>query len=134
MAERKVAIMREGTGLVYLVTPFNRFFVDYLKATIASSDRRWNPERKVWVISEAYVGEVVPLLREYFPGQDIESDLVEQPETPQNIWDEVFQLVPGESRKRVYFLMAQFVHPDKGGNPVEFKKLDEAYRKYEKGA
>jgi len=62
-------IEKTNMGIV-LKTPFNREFVDDLKAQIPSSERRWDSYHKAWGVSAAYAEKAIELFECYFGDED----------------------------------------------------------------
>jgi DnaJ-domain-containing protein 1 len=47
--------------------PFNQAFIDLLRSTIPHPHRKWDPQRRVWVVGPGYTETAIHLLRSAFP-------------------------------------------------------------------
>ncbi len=57
---------RRGEFGMYLDSPYNPEFIEEMKATVPHEDRKWDPEKKEWWISDAWLDEVDALLFQHF--------------------------------------------------------------------
>ena len=57
---------QSGKYGMYLESPYNPDFIEELKQTVPSDERKWNSVRKQWWISDAYLDEVDALLFQHF--------------------------------------------------------------------
>lgn len=122
----KAAILKGNqAGWLTIITPYNANFVDELKSTIQPSHRQWDPSAKAWRVNEIYLEELVPMLQRYF--DEIETDLTTEPSS-NNLFVEVFKIVNGQYRDKVYYALAQALHPDHGGSQELMTKLNAAYQ------
>ena len=110
-----------------VATPYRYQFVDELKSEIQTPHRKWNPDTKMWLVHESWVEELVKICARYF--DEVISDLVDDDSSNGNLFDQVFTVVDGQYRDKVYFALAQALHPDHGGSLEIMKKLNEAYEK-----
>ena len=51
---------------VRLITPYNEEFMPEFKNLVYKEHRTWEPDAKLWVVREEYVGELYELLDKYF--------------------------------------------------------------------
>lgn len=106
-----------------MLTPYNQDFVEMFKTVIPYPHRKWNPEKKQWLVAETMLQETVELMKLYF--DDITQALVS--DEPANVWEIALEHIPNEYLDRVYMALANGLHPDHGGNAEEMKKLNIAY-------
>lgn len=110
-----------------------RDFVDELKETVPSSNRKWDPDRKEWSISEMFLEELIPMLKRYF--DEVITDLLEEPSIPDNMFMPVFEALkglPNDNIDKIYKSLANALHPDHGGSTEIMTKLNEAYGEVKK--
>lgn len=69
MARRRAVSIEERAGVLVLSTPYDLAFIEALKSSIPSPDRRWVPDEKVWLVAANHGQVVVELIRIYL-GQD----------------------------------------------------------------
>lgn len=122
----KAAILRSKKDKwIDIITPYSRDFVDNLKETVQPGHRKWDPDNKIWTVSEIYLEQVANLLKQYF--DEVETDLLEPMAQPENIFVPILSLIRDEDLDRVYKLLCFAVHPDRGGNEESMKLLNIAY-------
>jgi len=124
----RAAINRSDTkGWVDVVSPYNADYIEDLKTVIQPSHRKWDPNQKVWRVSEIYLEELVGLLKMHF--DEVTTNLTEADTAAidVNIFNEVFNIIPKEYRDKTYFALCQALHPDHGGNEEQMKLLNKAY-------
>jgi len=51
--------------------PYNRQFVDELKAVIPADKRSWDPENKVWVITSPWEATAGDIAKKFFPKAEV---------------------------------------------------------------
>lgn len=56
---------RHGNGM-YLDCPFLKEFQDEFKVEVPHDERKWDPKREQWWVSDLYLDEVDNLLVEHF--------------------------------------------------------------------
>lgn len=112
-------------GWLKVVTPYNADFVDELKSNIQPSHRQWDPDNKHWLINDLYLEDLVNMCQRHY--DEIETDLKEGDTEHENLFTQVFEILPEDSRKNVYRVLALALHPDKGGSEELMKKLNEAF-------
>lgn len=56
----------DPNGTIALITPYNRAMVDDLKSCIPSSDRKWDPDKKVWIVDSRHGALLAKLITQYF--------------------------------------------------------------------
>lgn len=130
MKERKLAILRDGDDWLRVYSPYSRNFVDYLKLNIAPQDREpifHESEGKrrfdCWRVRRTYLDDITKLLSDFWPNEDIVSDLAEDSD-----WvDQLFAVVPDAKLDTVYRALASAFHPDVGGDTETMKRINLAY-------
>jgi hypothetical protein len=65
MTINRCSLTAENGALVFF-SPYDAGLVARLKMAVPASDRQWNRQRKVWMISQAYGSAVVQLVKEIF--------------------------------------------------------------------
>ena len=128
----RAAINRSDTkGWVDVVSPYNADYIEDLKTVIQPSHRKWDPNQKVWRVSEIYLEELVGLLKMHF--DEVTTNLTE-PEQPavDNIFKPVFSALKGDDMDKVYRALAFALHPDRGGSAEQMSKLNQAYQEVKK--
>lgn len=53
-------------GALAITSPYNATFVDALKATVPSSDRKWDGQRKQWMVSPQYGSQLQRLISQFY--------------------------------------------------------------------
>jgi len=67
LRDEKIEIEYDAdTGTYAVTTPWNKSFVHGIKTEVSAFNRRWDPQRKVWVVSEAGVGGLADVLNGAF--------------------------------------------------------------------
>ena len=112
-------------GFVQMLTPYNKEFVEVFKITIPYPHRKWDPEKKIWLVAETMLEQPVELMKVYF--DDISTNLLTE-EPSSNIWETVFASIPNDYIDVVYRALCQAVHPDHGGTEEQMKMLNSAYQ------
>ena len=110
---------------VRVVAPWNQDFLDELKDTFQPSFRRWEPEAKQWLINDIYLEDIILLCKKYF--DDVETDLTSDEPTRENLFAQVFEVIPKSYQKLVYRALTQAIHPDHGGSNGLMAQLNNAY-------
>ena len=113
-----------------VVAPYKADFVDELKSSIQPSHRSWDPDNKHWLVNEIYLEDLVKMCQRHF--DEIETDLVEgatEATEPENLFTQVFNALPnGGYVDKVYYALAQAIHPDHGGSEELMTQLNKAYQ------
>lgn len=65
MSNQDVALVANGNGLI-LVSPYHPAFLADFKATVPGTDRRFDPDKRVWVITYGYAEDVAGLIKKHF--------------------------------------------------------------------
>lgn len=128
--ERKLAILKDIGDWLKIYTPYSQNFVQYLKLNIAPQDREpifHEVEGKqrfdCWKIRRTYLDDIVKLMNDFWPREEIVSDLDEGSD-----WiDKLFAVVPDSKIDLVYRALAQALHPDVGGDEELMKRLNLVY-------
>lgn len=121
---------------VYLYTPFDDTFRNWLKMTVPSGQRAWEAEEKRWWVSEEYADDAVKMAQACFPQLDTSDYFLksqshkqtgfggsaqsqppkQEPAGPQAV---LFCLpsAPAEVLTAAYKALAKVYHPDAGTRP-----------------
>jgi hypothetical protein len=117
------------TSWVELVTPYDPDFIDDLKQFISRENRKWVPDTTSWRVRVTEVKFLKKLLNDHgFVCTEQRIDV--QPGWSQkggNLFAQVLDMVPDEHVNKVYYALAQAVHPDHGGTSDQMKQLNMAY-------
>ena len=65
MNSQECGLFEDGDGLI-LVSPYHPGFPADFKAKVPSTDRRFERDRKVWIITPGYANEVAILIQKHF--------------------------------------------------------------------
>lgn len=60
------AVIKDAPDGIDLATPYDRDFVNDLKAEIHYSERQWNRENKCWWVAEAVIEEAIEITGRHF--------------------------------------------------------------------
>jgi hypothetical protein len=109
-------------GGVQIQAPYHPDFVDQLKAIVPAGERRWKPDRKVWVVASEYRSGVIALCRRCY-----DRVVITEQRTPS--WAvALFEQTPEHLHKALYLALSKALHPDTGGDSDAMKQLTTAYR------
>ena len=130
---RRAAVLRSNLdGWVRVVTPYNANFVDALKADISPSHRKWDPANKSWLVNDAYLEELLVILRDHY--DEVRTDLDAKPrygDSPYKVMH-LMPTAPDVLVKSAYRLLSMSVHPDRGGSDEIQVRLNLAYEEIAK--
>lgn len=129
-ASSKLAILQGEPGWVKVITPFSRDFVDRLKLAVPYPHRRIKLNTlgkfECWEVSVAYLNETVKLIRECYPGIEIESDLT----TEESDWvTSAFDACPRQSLDKLYRALSSVFHPDVGGDNKTMSRINTEFQR-----
>jgi hypothetical protein len=143
-----------ATNFCPLVHAYNKRFQTYVSQGIKpASYRRFNGEDKRWDVHVAKIPQLVAAAKRWFSRVDyrplppeVQIKIVQfqeknpdpvritTPKTPPpHAVLFVTRNAPPEVIKAAYKALAQKHHPDHGGDPEEFRKIDEAYKRLTNG-
>jgi len=105
---------------------YNPELVEELKDSIPGEFRRWDPVEKRWLFSPLYLDDVEAICRHYFSPESISMDATGEISSSE-LFVQLFDLLRGEERERVYRTLAMALHPDRGGNTELMKQLNNAH-------
>lgn len=105
---------------------FNEDLVRELKDSIPSEFRRWDPIEKRWLFSPLYLADVEAICRHYFSPESVSLDIAGGVSSSE-LFVQLFDLLRGEERERVYRTLAMALHPDRGGSTELMKQLNNAH-------
>lgn len=134
---------------IWVRTPFNKDFVDWVKSEVVINCRRWDKENDVWVISYSYEDDLIVECFKLFhevkkigkrSAKKTEPQFSRSRQTPMDARTayDVFHLQPSappELINAAYRVMAKLYHPDVYGEPDatdQMKKINDAYEKIRK--
>jgi len=130
MKQRKIAIMKDTDNWLKVFTPFRNDFVEALKINIPGRDKEpvRNKEGRFeyWRIREQYLNDIIELINDFFPGCEIESDLVSEDVD----WvSAVFDAVPDKYTDKLFRALASCFHPDVGGSDEIMARINAEYER-----
>ena len=131
----RVRLTLEADGATCLESPYDRSFVDGLKAAIDYGGRSWDPSRKKWLISALYAEELCEFLQQV--GAQVQDDrwpvgvLMPPPAMPEDLRQafETLHLAytaPLGVAEAVYRFWAKQTHTDVGGTVEHFHLVNDA--------
>lgn len=123
-------------GWIHVRTPFDRAFIDALKALVPASDRRWDNDEKIWKVAAAWANELEPLVtRFYGPPTILEPEVVvvaAPAGAAHDPFGALLRLAGDDALKRIYRQLAAELHPDRGGSPERMIELNQAWEQIRK--
>lgn len=133
----RARLTSDPDGSICLESTYDRTFVECLKRDIPYDGRRWDPDRKRWIVSALYAAELVHFLHSY--GATIQDDrdgiaaeaLQAIPAMPADL-KEAFDALhlqytaPIGAAEAVWRFMNKHFHPDKGGSGEECLLFNDA--------
>src|SRR5262245_17535682 len=121
-----------------LKTPYDEVYLDDFKNRVPHFARRWNQERKLWVIQERFVAVALQVVRQYFTlielnekkqqQQHQRSDYSDRPPPPYTTLH-ILPSAPLEVVRAAYKALALLHHPDHGGDLHTMQTINAAYEK-----
>ncbi len=133
---------RTADGLSYRVTfPFDRIFVDAIKADVPPHSRTYDPDEKAWYIAVAYQRIIRQLLEAVFIEVEVsdfgrhESRRAE-PDVGGRTEFHVLHLresAPPELVEAAFRCLARIHHPDRGGDTATMQAINSAYAALKEG-
>jgi hypothetical protein len=131
----RVRLTLDDDGAVCLESPFDRGFVDGLKAAIDYGGRQWQPDRKRWIVSALYVDELLQYLRQV--GAQVQDDRQRAAPVPavppmppelRQAFDTLFLAynAPLLVAEATYKALSKVYHPDVGGQAEHFHAINDA--------
>ncbi len=127
-------LTRTRTGGVVLQFPFDRLLVDALKAEIPAHARSYDPDRKVWTVTPAYVAVAFRLMHLTFADVEIEdirepgrrsADRAPQADDPYVVLH-LRETAPPELVTAAHRCLAKLNHPDRGGDHDAMQSINAA--------
>lgn len=123
-------------------TPYNKSFLDAMKALIPFSDRNWDDTTKVWTVTERFMEPMKQLAEKYYRAtavvitrQQAEAAQQSAPVAKIASVDEVilkfFKLLPYDSARKAYLHGANALHPDHGGEMSKMSDFNAAWQRLE---
>ena len=127
---------------VYFESPYDQRFVEHFKQAISYSGRQWEPERKRWLVTALYVVDLLGFLAQQ--GVQIQDDrtpttsMTAVPPMPDDLREAfdaltVAYVAPLCVAEAAFRAWSKYCHPDRGGDPQQFHKVNDAIavvRKY----
>jgi hypothetical protein len=111
-------------GWLEVVTPYDPEYLDDMKLFIPYENRRWVPETKSWRIRAnegKYLKQILTKHHYHIIEDDTHWDI------GSNLFDYLFEGIPDEYVNKVYYALANALHPDHGGSTKQMQDLNAAY-------
>lgn len=118
-------------GWIHVRTPYDPGFVRELKSEIHASQRKWDPDEKIWKVDPSQDDVLVPLVAKYFGEPTVLEDkeeVVVVTQAGDDPYGALLRLAPDDVLKRVYRLVATALHPDKGGSAEKMTRANQAWK------
>jgi hypothetical protein len=123
----KIASIRAvDQGMFEMKTPWDEDFLAVFKLEVPSKYRTWDKDEKVWYVDGKYLDTVIALLERYFDEVRIPSS--DNGGSPYRTLC-LTEKAPMELVKAAHRILAKMHHPDHGGDPEEFLKIQQAYER-----
>jgi len=126
----EIPIAKTGrtTGFLFLEAPYNKEFLDSLKASVPQSKRVWDNNDKAWYVVRDQFDKLSHLLDMYYD----ETILVDFPaaQVSSTAWARLYLVenAPLEVVRAVFKVLAMKHHPDKGGDAGTMQVINDAYK------
>jgi hypothetical protein len=131
----RVRLTTASDDAIAMQSPYDADFVHRLKGWIPWDGRRWDPDKKMWMISTLYSADLLTLLQQV--GAQVQDDRdtvasgVPPPPMPDDLrwaFDALFLQyhAPLCVAEGAYRQLAQYWHPDKGGSADDFHAVGDA--------
>jgi len=115
-------------NVVEIKSPYDVGFLDDLKRQIPKHMRKWDSERKIWVVSNMYyLSSIKEVCSKYFSNVIVKE--IWPVERFGDSFDELMLLLTKENKKSVYKALALIVHPDRGGSTRAMQLVNEIFGK-----
>jgi predicted transcriptional regulator len=127
-----------------LASPYNKDFVEGLKAAIPISDRSYDPDTKIWTFVERQLAPV----QQFFKMMNVQATVITRQQTEQasqstpqgprkniaiaEITLEFFRLAGPDAMLKAYRAAALTLHPDRGGSMDVMSSLNAAWDRIQK--
>src|SRR5262245_50680622 len=131
----RVRLTSDPDDAVCLESAYDRDFVEDLKHAIDHGGRKWDPERKRWIITALYVADLLQFLTQQ--GAQIQDDrtpatsMAPRPPMPDDL-REAFAVLHLASTAPLcvaeasFKALSKYYHPDRGGAPEQFCAIGDA--------
>lgn len=116
-------------GWIHVRTPYNRDFVDDLKAGIEARFRAWDPDDKVWKVNPAKDEVLLRIVKKHYGDPTIleDKEIVVVENDGADPYGKLLRLAPDAVLKKCYRLIAAAVHPDAGGTGDQMTQANNAW-------
>jgi hypothetical protein len=135
MTALRVRLSTEPEDRIALQSPYDRAFVDGLKAAIPYAARAWDAARKVWIIWPLYEQDLLDYLRsvsaQVQDNRESAHAPSQVPAMPADLAQAFATLhlaptAPLGAADAVFKFWAKHAHPDVGGDPAQFRAAGDA--------
>jgi hypothetical protein len=123
---------------IHVRTPYHEAFINALKAEIPHAYRKWGPTiglDKVWLVDPSHIDDLVFVCERFFEVNvvDTQPEVVAIATPTGDAYGRMLRLASPAIVKKVYRLIAQEIHPDRGGDPAKMTELNLAWDEIRKG-
>jgi hypothetical protein len=130
-AEKTATLWADG-GWIHVRTPYNVDFVNSLKAEIERSQRKWNPDMKIWMVDVGALDQLVEIAERYYKVNVVEQEAPKVLVSGDNPYSELLEGLPDDVLKKIYRLIAVECHPDRGNDGKLLSVANGAWGKIKK--
>lgn len=130
-------LVRQSDGSAHLYTPYDKAFVDALKARMPAALRRWNKPGKYWTIEGAGIVMAVAIVLKFYddiediPAVHIRSTVIAvSPHAALHLTEDA----PLGLVETAYRWLAMEHHPDRGGSTRAMQEINAAFGAIRKAA
>lgn len=119
--------------------PYNKAFIEGIKALVPASDRDYDPSTKIWTVAEKWYKPLHIAAERLYPGQvfvftkEQQERAAAPPAIAKASLDQVLtdfvKLLPNEALIRAYKVAAMELHPDRGGSMEKMSSLNALWQR-----
>lgn len=127
MAKDKTATLWAEGGDICLRFDFSREVLEELKSKWDWKRRKWNPEKKIWIIDPAIAEEVETWFKSIGYQVSVMNQQIEIAVDSSDYAQKFINIVPIGILKKAYQLASIALHPDKGGSQESMAQLNDSW-------
>ena len=136
---KAIIVMDDTIGCFRVKCPFNKHWVEELKAKLPGGARTWDKPNLQWVFDPLFLDDVKELCDKFFgtPGIKDSGWIEHKPTTaPLQVtnnseyihYKTFVDCIPSDILKRMYYAAVKVHHPDTGGNATVAANLTVAWK------
>src|SRR3990167_9002577 len=92
-------------GFVIMLTPYDKDFVEIFKAEVPYPHRKWDVDKKHWLVAETMLEKTLELMKLFF--DEITTNLGSEEPGITNVWETMFKDIPSDYVYFVFRALAQ---------------------------